>query len=136
MIVFFDNEEEIFERIDFGAELIANPALRAHRSTALAVVRFSAHSGLKSDIARGPKRANKRIARRLRSASSLFRQEQLAGENIDEVHLSDDDKPLDWNRRAACLPTLTSLQLLLRATVADDAEPTRLLISGVGATGT
>jgi hypothetical protein len=76
------------------------------------------------------------IARRLRSASSLFRQEQLAGENIDEVHLSDDDKPVDWNRRAACLPTLTSLQLLLRAAVADDAEPTRLPISGVGATGT
>jgi hypothetical protein len=79
LIVFFDNEEEIFERIDFGAELVATPALRAHRSTALAVVRF---------------------------------------------------------RRAACLPTLTSLQLLLRATVADDAEPTRLRISGVGATGT
>jgi hypothetical protein len=39
-------------------------------------------------------------------------------------------------RRAARLPTLTSLQLLLRATVADDAEPTRLPISGVGATGT
>ncbi len=82
------------------------------------------------------KKAISDIARRLRSASSLFRQEQLAGENIDEVHLADDDKPLDWNRRAARLPTLTSLQLLLRATVADDAEPTRLPISGVGATGT
>ena len=56
--------------------------------------------------------------------------------NIDEVHLSDDDKQLDWNRRAVCLPTLTLLQLLLRAAVADDAEPTRLPISGVGATGT
>ncbi len=40
------------------------------------------------------------------------------------------------NRRAVCLPTLTSLQLLLRAAVADEAEPTRLPISGVGATGT
>jgi hypothetical protein len=39
-------------------------------------------------------------------------------------------------RRAVCLPTLTSLQLLLRAAVADEAEPTRFPISGVGATGT
>jgi hypothetical protein len=33
------------------------------------------------------------------SASSLFRRKQPAGENMDEVHLADDDKPLDWNRR-------------------------------------
>jgi hypothetical protein len=46
------------------------------------------------------------------------------------------DKPLDWNRRAVCLPTLTSLQLLLRAAVADEAELTRWPLSGVAATGT
>jgi hypothetical protein len=34
------------------------------------------------------------IARRPRGAY-FSRREQLAGENIDEVHLTDDDKPLD-----------------------------------------
>jgi hypothetical protein len=71
LIVFFDNEEEIFERIDFGAELIANPALRAHGSTALAVVRFSAHSGLKSDIARGPKSATFGLVHRSKQVKSF-----------------------------------------------------------------
>ena len=84
-----------------------------------------------------PKSANKRHRATTEGRLLLSFAEQLAGENIDEVHLSDDDKPLDLNTRAALLPTLTHrFRYCCAATVADDAEPTRLPISGVGANGT
>ena len=41
------------------------------------------------------KRANKRHRATTEGRLLLSFAEQLAGENIDEVHLSDDDKPLD-----------------------------------------
>jgi hypothetical protein len=53
------------------------------------------------------------------------------------VHLTDDDKPLDQNTRAALLPTLTHrFCYCCASTVAGDAEPTRLPIWGAGASGT
>jgi hypothetical protein len=56
---------------------------------------FAPESGLKSDIAPCPKSANKRHRATNEGRLLLSFAEQLAGENIDEVHLSDDDKPLD-----------------------------------------
>jgi hypothetical protein len=85
----------------------------------------------------GPVHANKRHRATTEGRLLLSFAKQLAGENIDEVHLSDDDKPLDQNTRAALLPTLTHrFRYCCAATIADDAEPTRLPISGVGANGT
>ena len=46
----------------------------------------------------------------------------------DNVHLADDDGPLPTSIRC--------FSYCCAATVADDAEPARLPVSGVGATGT
>jgi hypothetical protein len=56
---------------------------------------FTPGSDRNSDIAGGPVRANKRHRATTEGRLLLSFAEQLAGENIDEVHLSDDDKPLD-----------------------------------------
>ena len=78
------------------------------------------------------------IARRLRDASSLFRRQQFTPENIDEVHLlTTTSRSTRIQRPRTCrLRYIASRVSYCCAATADDAEPTRLPISGVGATGT
>jgi hypothetical protein len=58
--------------------------------------RFAPESRHRAIQSAGPFRANKRHRATTEGRpTSLFRREQLAGENIDEVHLTDDDKPLN-----------------------------------------